>query len=102
VSFSFSYSGNTRGEELLCCRSILFRQYTVSCAAVAGIMSYGGLYIVITYLPLWFQAVKGVSPLTSEVYYLPSVFTTTFGTVAIGYLGMFLQTLVKLQQELRD
>jgi hypothetical protein len=45
----------------------LFRKYTACSAAAAGAMSYGGLYVIITYLPLWFQAVEGVSPLTSGV-----------------------------------
>jgi hypothetical protein len=35
----------------------------VSCAAAAEIMSYGGPYVRITYLPMLFQAFKDVSPL---------------------------------------
>ena len=65
----------------------LFRNRIVTCAAAVSIMSYGGLYVIIMYLPLWFQAVKGVSPLTSGVDYLPSVVTTTLGTVLSGILG---------------
>lgn len=65
----------------------IFRNPIVSCAAATSIMSYGGLYVIIMYLPLWFQAVKGVSPLTSGVDYLPSVVTTTIGTVLSGILG---------------
>ena len=65
----------------------LFRKFTVSSAAATSIMSYGGLYVIIMYLPLWFQAVKGVAPLTSGVDYLPSVVTTTIGTVLSGFLG---------------
>lgn len=58
----------------------------VSCAAAAGLMSYGSLYVVITYLPMWFQAVKDVSPLMSGVYYLPSVISTTLATIISGFL----------------
>ncbi|KAF9888974.1 hypothetical protein FE257_008144 [Aspergillus nanangensis] len=64
----------------------LLKQSAVSCAAAAGIMSYGGLYVIITYLPMWFQAVKDVSPLMSGVYYLPSVISTTLSTVGSGFL----------------
>ncbi|KAI4218228.1 MAG: hypothetical protein L6R36_009065, partial [Xanthoria steineri] len=64
----------------------LFRNPIVACASATSIMSYGGLYVIILYLPLWFQAVKGVSPLTSGVDYLPSVVTTTIATVASGFL----------------
>ena len=65
----------------------LFRNPIVSCATAVSVMSYGGLYAIIMYLPLWFQAVKGVSPVTSGVDYLPSVVTTVFGTVLSGILG---------------
>lgn len=65
----------------------IFRNPIVSCAAATSVLSYGGLYVIIMYLPLWFQAVKGVSPLTSGVDYLPSVVTTTIGTVLSGILG---------------
>jgi len=53
-----------------------FRNVKIACAATSGIISYGGLYVTIVYLPLWFQAVKGVSALSSGVYYLPSVLIT--------------------------
>lgn len=65
----------------------LFRNTKVCCAAASGIMSYGGLYVIIIYLPLWFQTAKGVSPLESGIYYLPSVITTTLGTIVSGSLG---------------
>lgn len=68
----------------------MFRNPIISTAAAAGAMSYGGLYVIIIYLPLWFQAVKGVSPLTSGVYYLPSVITTTLAIVISGILGLYL------------
>lgn len=65
----------------------IFRNPIICCAAATSIMSYGGLYVIIMYLPLWFQAVKDVSPLTSGVDYLPSVATTTISTVLSGTLG---------------
>ncbi|RHZ55751.1 uncharacterized protein CDV56_105512 [Aspergillus thermomutatus] len=51
-------------------------------------MSYGGLYVIITYLPMWFQAFKDVSPLMSGVYYFPSVISTTLSTVGSGFLAI--------------
>lgn len=64
----------------------LFRNPIVVFASATSIVSYGGLYVIILYLPLWFQSVKDVSPLTSGVDYLPSVVTTTIGTVASGFI----------------
>jgi len=64
----------------------LFSNPIISFASVTGIMSYGGLYVIIIYLPMWFQAVKGVGPLASGVYYLPSVVTSTISTIATGIL----------------
>ena len=66
----------------------LFHNSIVSCATAAGVMSYGGLYVIIIYLPLWFQAIKGVSPLESGIYYLPSVITTTLAIIVSGFLGL--------------
>ena len=65
----------------------LLRNPIVSFAAVSSVMSYGGLFVIIIYLPLWFQAAKGASPLDSGIYYLPTVITTTLGTVASGIFG---------------
>jgi len=38
------------------------------------------------YLPLYFQAVKGVSPTTSGIYSFPSVGSTIVGTILAGIL----------------
>ncbi len=65
----------------------LFSQGIVSFSAVARFMSYGGLYVILVYLPLWFQAVMGLSPFESGVRYLPSVVSTTLGTLLSGFLG---------------
>ena len=65
----------------------LLRNPIVSFAAASSVLSYGGLFVIIIYLPLWFQAVKGASPLDSGIYYLPTVITTTLGTVASGIFG---------------
>ena len=79
----------------------LFHSPVVSCAAAAGVMSYGGLYVIIIYLPLWFQAIKGVSPLESGIYYLPSVITTTIAIIISGFLGLCSQHLYNIRRELQ-
>ncbi|KAL7916751.1 MFS general substrate transporter [Trichoderma velutinum] len=67
----------------------LIRQRVIAFSAAASFMSYGGLYVIIVYLPLWFQALKEVSPLMSGVYYLPSVITTTLVS-KIGFYTPFM------------
>ncbi len=56
-------------------------------AAMVNFMNFGGLYVLVLYLPLWFQAVKGASPLMSGVYYLPSVASLTISAMVTGFLG---------------
>jgi hypothetical protein len=75
-----------------------FRDIKISCSAASGMMSYGGLYVTIVYLPLWFQAVKGVSALRSGVYYLPSVLTTITFTVLSGFLGELSKSATRLDE----
>jgi hypothetical protein len=44
----------------------LLQQSAVSRAAAVGIMSYGGLYGIVTYLMMLFQTFKDVSPLMAS------------------------------------
>lgn len=86
VGILFIWWENRQGDNAMM-PTELFTYREITFAAAASFMSYGGLYAIIIYLPLWFQAVKGVSPLQSGVYYLPSVITTTIGTIMSGFLG---------------
>lgn len=65
----------------------VLRDRVVVCSAGAAILSYGGLYTLIVYFPIWFQAVKGVTPNQSGINYLPSVVPIIFTTVITGILG---------------
>lgn len=65
----------------------LFRNSIVSCAALANIASSGAYFSIAYYLPIWFQVVKDVSPVTSGVYSLPSVISQVVGSVSSGFLG---------------
>lgn len=65
----------------------LFRNSVISCAVMANILSSGAFFSVAYYLPVWFQVVENVSPVTSGVYSLPSVISQVIGSVASGFLG---------------
>lgn len=67
----------------------LFRNSIVSCAAMANIMSSGAYFSVAYYLPVWFQVVEDVSPVTSGIYSLPSVISQVIGSVSSGFLGPY-------------
>lgn len=64
----------------------LFRNSIVSSAAMANMMSSGAYFSVAYYLPVWFQVVEDVSPVTSGIYSLPSVISQVVGSVSSGFL----------------
>jgi hypothetical protein len=65
----------------------MIRKTTVwgSCLAYGFFMSQ--IFCVSYYLPIYFQAVKGVSPIMSGVYILPSVSTHVVFSLVTGILG---------------
>lgn len=69
----------------------LFRNSIVSSAAMANMMSSGAYFSVAYYLPVWFQVVEDVSPVTSGIYSLPSVISQVVGSVSSGFLGPCIQ-----------
>lgn len=55
-------------------------------AAVWCTFFNGATLTLIYYLPIWFQAVKGVSAVKSGIMLLPMVLATVFGTLSSGFL----------------
>ncbi|RDW72821.1 hypothetical protein BP6252_06728 [Coleophoma cylindrospora] len=55
-------------------------------ASLVCLFSQGSLFLVTYYLPIWFQAVKNVSPTMGGVYYLPSVGSQVVGSMLSGAL----------------
>lgn len=67
----------------------LVRIREVWTSMLAGMFVMGGIVIIFAfYLPIYFQAVKGVSPLQSGLYILPNILSSTLMAVAGGVLGM--------------
>lgn len=73
------------GDEALVPLSILGKT-VVWAAALTQMGLTSGMLCVTYYLPIYFQAVKGVSPLTSGVYTLPNVVSQIFTAVLVGFL----------------
>lgn len=61
------------------------RRVWASCLVFAFLM--GQLYCASFYLPVYFQGVKGATPLLSGVYLLPSILGQLLISVVIGMLG---------------
>jgi hypothetical protein len=56
-----------------------------SCLEMAALFS--SLLVGSYFLPIYFQAIKGVSPLTSGVYLLPTILSQLLCAVLSGFLG---------------
>ena len=59
----------------------------VYCSFLTVVFQRGGLFLLIYYVPLWFQAVKGATPTLSGVYILPTVLSQTVAAMGAGWAG---------------
>ncbi|KAI4157564.1 MAG: hypothetical protein LQ342_008186 [Letrouitia transgressa] len=66
----------------------LFHYRTVILAFGACLIAPGGVATIIYYLPIWFQAVRGASPISSGIRYLPSVISDVLTSVVGGAIVM--------------
>ncbi|KAF2437710.1 MFS general substrate transporter [Karstenula rhodostoma CBS 690.94] len=66
----------------------LFTFRTVVLAFGACLLGPGGVATIIYYLPIWFQAVQGATPINSGVRYLPSVISDVLTSIVGGGIVM--------------
>ena len=66
----------------------IIRQRIVWCSCLVIGFFFGSMLMVSYYLPIYFQAVKGVSPTLSGVYLLPTILSQIAMSPVSGYLGM--------------
>ena len=64
-------------------------QRSVYSAAAIVFFGLGSVQILGYYLPMWFQVIKGVSPVGSGIRFLPMVLGNFVGAILFGGLGMF-------------
>lgn len=74
------------GDEAMIPFSVLLKK-VVWCSCMVMWLFFGSIMIFSYYLPIYFQAVKGVSPTLSGVYLLPSILSTMIMAVISGILG---------------
>lgn len=77
-----------QGDDALIPGTIVGRR-NVALTCMFSFCFLGGLAVMSYYLPEWFQAVRGVSPLESGVRVLPSVITQILALLVVGAFGMF-------------
>jgi MFS family permease len=66
----------------------LFHYRTVILAFGACLLGPGGVACIIYYLPIWFQAVQGATPIHSGTRYLPSVISDVLTSIVGGGIVM--------------
>jgi len=64
----------------------IFKQRTIYSGAFFGLCLGGSFFIMIYYLPIWFQAIHGVSATQSGIDNLPLVLSQVFGSILGGAL----------------
>ena len=66
----------------------IISQRIVIASSVNGMLLFGSMWITSFYLPIYFQAVKGVSPTISGVYIFPIIVAQVLFALVSGVLGM--------------
>lgn len=87
----FLWWEHREGDKAMIPFSIL-RIRIVWCACVVIFFMFGGMLINAYYLSIYFQAVKGVKPMLSGVYLLPSIMSQMLLAVVSGVLGEILKS----------
>ena len=76
----------------------LIKQRSIAAAMWFVFFNGAGLMVAMYYLPIWFQAIKGVSAIRSGVMLLPMILSTTFASISSGFLvsklGYYTQFLI--------
>lgn len=75
-----------RGEKAMIPPRIIRKQLVIS-GCVINFLSMASNLTLSYYLPLWFQAVKGASPLKSGVMVLPLAIAQSIGAIVAGKFG---------------
>lgn len=64
----------------------IIKQRSMAASIFFGFFNGAGMMVMIYYLPIWFQAVKGVSAVKSGIMLLPSIIPVVIGAIFSGIL----------------
>ncbi|KAJ9143454.1 Major facilitator superfamily protein [Pleurostoma richardsiae] len=62
----------------------IFFQRTIAAGFAYSFLLTSAIMLMIYYMPIWFQAVKGVSPVTSGLYFLPFILSMSLSAILSG------------------
>jgi MFS family permease len=88
VTFGIFAFWELRQQEQAMIPPSILRRRGVYVSSLLGFLHGGAMLVLIYYLVLWFQVIKGVGPATSGVYTLPSTISQILASVASGVLLM--------------
>lgn len=63
----------------------IITQRSISASVWFSFCNGAGMMMLMYYLPLWFQAIKGVSAIESGIMLLPLILSTVFGSLSSGF-----------------
>jgi predicted MFS family arabinose efflux permease len=63
----------------------IVKQRSIAASIWFGFFNGAGLTIIMYYLPIWFQAVKGVDAFKSGIMLLPLILSTVFASLSSGF-----------------
>jgi hypothetical protein len=82
----FAFWVKRAGEDALIPLSSI-RRRSVAVGSVVMFLQGGATQMIPYFLPFWFQAIRGDSPITSAVHMLPSLLSNIAALIAFGALG---------------
>lgn len=62
----------------------IIKQRSMAAAIFYAFFNGAGMMVVLYYLPIWFQAIKGVSAIDSGIRLLPTIIPTVIGAIGSG------------------
>ncbi|RFU80048.1 major facilitator superfamily transporter [Trichoderma arundinaceum] len=62
----------------------IIKQRSIAAAIWFGFFNGASMMVITYYLPIWFQAIKGVDAITSGIMLLPTILSTVVGSLSSG------------------
>ncbi|KAI0836436.1 putative efflux pump antibiotic resistance protein [Hypoxylon sp. FL0890] len=64
----------------------IVKQRSIAASLWFGFFHGAGMMVLVYYLPIWFQAVKGATAIESGIMLLPVILSTVFGSISSGVI----------------
>jgi predicted MFS family arabinose efflux permease len=64
----------------------IFKKRSIAASVWFAFFNGAGMMVMLYYLPIWFQAIKGVSAIKSGIMLLPMILSVVFGSLSSGII----------------